>query len=336
MDAENIKKILVIDLAFIGDVILATPTMRALKEHFPKASLTMLTVPLTAEIAAMDPYVDEVLVYDKRGKDKGFLGMWRMARRLSPLGFDLCVSMNFAPRGAAVAWLAGIPHRLGYDAQHGGFFSNIVASSIRSGIQHETLNHLEILRPFGIVSMDASLVLNVPEKEKKSLVKKMNERCLPEKRYVAVAPFGRHPRRSLSLEVTAQLAKHFGENLMLLGGPAEAAELLQASRMADLPQNHVLGGVLTIPELAAFLQEYANCLVTVDTGPLHIAQAVGCRTIAVFGPSNPKIWGPRGAEDVLLYHEYPCAPCNCVGECNYEEACMRDTTAADIIQAIER
>ena len=63
MDAETVKKILVIDLAFIGDVILATPTMRALKAHFPNASLTMLTIPVTAEIAAMDPYVDEVLVY---------------------------------------------------------------------------------------------------------------------------------------------------------------------------------------------------------------------------------------------------------------------------------
>ncbi|MFC2337185.1 MAG: glycosyltransferase family 9 protein, partial [Negativicutes bacterium] len=60
------ERILVIDLAFIGDVILATPTMRALKEAYPAAHITMLTVPLTADVAAMDPYVDEVMVYDKR------------------------------------------------------------------------------------------------------------------------------------------------------------------------------------------------------------------------------------------------------------------------------
>ena len=95
MDAETVKKILVIDLAFIGDVILATPTMRALKVHFPNASLTMLTIPLTAEIAAMNPYVDEVLVYDKRGRDKGFFGMWRAARRLAPIFIDLAVTKKF-------------------------------------------------------------------------------------------------------------------------------------------------------------------------------------------------------------------------------------------------
>ena len=78
----GIKNILVIDLAFIGDVILATPTLRALKEAYPAARITMLTVPLTAEVAAMDPFVDEVLVYDKRGRDKGFFGMFSVAKRL--------------------------------------------------------------------------------------------------------------------------------------------------------------------------------------------------------------------------------------------------------------
>ena len=90
------ERILVIDLAFIGDVILATPTMRALKEAYPAARITMLTVPLTADVAGMDPYVDEVMVYDKRGKDRGLFGMWRVARRLKEKRFDLAVCMNFA------------------------------------------------------------------------------------------------------------------------------------------------------------------------------------------------------------------------------------------------
>ena len=339
MDAESIRKILVIDLAFIGDVILATPTMRALKTRFPKASLTMLTVPLTAEIAAMDPYVDEVLVYDKRGRDKGLLGMWRMARRLAPMGFDLCVSMNFALRGAVVAWIAGIPNRLGYDAQHAKFFLTMVASHERDGIKHETLNHLEVLRPLGVddKNVDASLSMNVPESARESLEKKRSERHIPPDGYLVLCPIGSYARKNLSMAAAAHIARHFSQRraIFMIGGKAEEKQLEEIAKLAELPRNNVLAGALTLPELAAFLEKTA-CLITVDTGPLHIAQAVGCRTIAVFGPTDPVVWGPRGGEDVILYQKTDCSPCWGKGKCERRRACIEGTTAREIIKAVGR
>ena len=339
MDAETIKKILVIDLAFIGDVILATPTMRALKARFPKAGLTMLTIPLTAEIAAMNPYVDEVLVYDKRGKDKGLFGIWRMARRLAPMGFDLCVSMNFALRGAVVARLAGIPHRLGYDAQHAQFFLTMAASHKRDGIKHETRNHLEVLRPLGVddKSADASLSMHVPESAKESLEKKREEHHIPGNGYLVLCPIGSYDRKNLPLATAAHVVRHFSQRraIFLIGGKSEAARLEEIARLAELPQNNVLAGALTLPELAAFLEK-AACLITVDTGPLHIAQAVGCRTVAVFGPTDPVVWGPRGEKDAVLYCKTDCSPCWGKGKCEKRKVCIEGTTARDIIKAVGR
>lgn len=330
------QRILVIDLAFIGDVILATPVVRALKEAYPAAHITMLTVPLTADVAAMNPYVDEVMVYDKRGADRGIFSLWRVSRRIKAQRFDLAVCMNFALRGAALSWLSGIPRRLGYDAQHGGFFLNLVASARREGIRHETLNHLEVLKPLGIATKDTSLVLTPPEKAWAGLKEKRAIHHIPEGGYLALCPFGSYERKDLPLATAAHLVRHWSRRraIFLIGGEAERERLEQIARLAGLPLGNVLGGALTLPELAAFLQK-AACLVTVDTGPLHVAQGVGCRTVAVFGPTDPRVWGPRGKEDAVFYSGYDCSPCWGKGKCFRQYACISDATAREIIRVVE-
>ena len=97
----------------------------------------------------------------------------------------------------------------------------------------------------------------------------------------------------------------------------------------------MLAGILTLSELAAFLEK-ASCLITVDTGPLHIAQAVGCRTVAVFGPTDPMVWGPRGENDVILFHKTDCSPCWGKGNCEKHTACIEGATAREIIKAVGR
>ena len=330
------ERILVIDLAFIGDVILATPVVRALKEAYPAARITMLTVPLTADVAAMNPYVDEVMVYDKRGADRGIFGLWRVSRRIKAQRFDLAVCMNFALRGAALSWLSGIPRRLGYDAQHGRFFLNLVASSQREGIRHETLNHLEVLKPLRITTADTSLVLTPPQEAWAGLKEKRAIHHIPEARYLALCPFGSYERKDLPLATAAHLVRHWSRRraIFLIGGEAERERLEQVARLAGLPLGNVLGGALTLPELAAFLQK-AACLITVDTGPLHVAQGVGCRTVAVFGPTDPRIWGPRGKEDAVFYSGYDCSPCWGKGKCFRQYACISDATAREIIRVVE-
>lgn len=299
------KNILVIDLAFIGDVVLATPVVRTLHEAYPEARLTMLTVPLTESVAAMNPYVDEVLVYDKKGRQKGFLGMLRMARQIKKHRFDLAVCLNFAVRGAVVARLAGIPARLGYDAQHARHFLTHVASAQRPAIQHEAVNHLGVLLPLDLATYDVSLALDIPPEMETSAEEKLVMHGIAAEETVVVCPCGSYERKNLSANTLTELVRLLMAkscNPVLIGGLNDEAVLLQAAHESGLARSRVLAGALSLPELAAFLRR-AALLVTVDTGPLHIAQAVRCPTVAVFGPTDPRVWGPRGEYDVVIAEE---------------------------------
>lgn len=334
---QKFRNILVIDLAFIGDVLLATPVMRALKEAYPGSKLTVMTVPVTAGITRLIPYVDEVIVYDKHGKQKGFFGMFGMADVLKPYKFDLAVCMNFAVRGAVVACLAGIPNRLGYDAQHAGWFLTMKASSRREGIKHETLNHLEVLKPLGITTKDTSLELELSAELREKYNKTREKLGIPESDYLAICPLGSYEKKNFSQATAAHLARHWheaGRRVYLIGSFDEGEALEKIAKMAGLPYMQVLAGALSLPELAVFLKR-ADKLVTVDTGPLHIAQAVGCPVVAVFGPTDPVVWGPRGEDDKILYRNPGCSPCWGKGVCKEKNLCMGNVTALEIIKATD-
>ena len=298
------QNILVIDLAFIGDLILVTPAVRALRETHPNARITMLTVPLTESIARMNPYVDEVLVYDKRGREKGLLGMLRMARRLHRYRFDLAVCMNFAPRGAVVAWLARIPNRFGYDAQHSGLFLTRTASAVRAVPQHETRNQLDFMRALGFSTQDTALALRIPAAVECSFAEKSASRRLASAHYLVLCPCGRVPRRSLSVETAAEFLRAFSDipeavPVYLIGGSQDRAHLMEIAQRAGVEERHVLEGAFSLAEIAVLLRG-AAAIVTVDTGPAHIAQAVHCPTVEIFSTGDPQIWGPQGAHDVVL------------------------------------
>ena len=329
------KNILVINLAFIGDVILTTPAIRALHERFPDARITMMTVPLTESVAGMNPYVDEVLVYDKKGREKGLFGMLRMAARLRRYRFDLAVCMNFAVRGAVVAWLARIPNRFGYDIQYGGIFLTRTASPDRSQAKHEVLNHLDFLRTFGCSTQDSELAFQIPADVECSFAEKSRLLRLTEaQRCLVVCPCGRVRRRSLSAETTAEFIRSFSATaeaapIYLIGGAQDLAYLSQIAHMAELDDSHILAGRFTLQEIAVLLRN-AAAIVSVDTGPAHIAQAVHCPTVEIFSTGDPRIWGPRGAHDVVLAEER-----DPVSGALPNTDCIRSISAARILVAVQ-
>ena len=331
-----IKKILIIDLAFIGDVVLATPVTRALRQKWPQAEITMLTVPLTSSVAAMNPYVDQVLVYDKKNEYRGWSGMWKMAQKLRQYQFDLAVCMNFALRGALVSFLARIPYRLGYDAQWAGMFLTWASDHHRQGLQHETRNHLEVFKAWGWHPEDTSLVLSPAQEVQQSYGVKAQALALEKQKYWVLCPFGSYGRKNMPTALGVQLIRTLEESapVYLIGGAGEKAGLEAFAKAGHIADSRVQAGTLTLPELALFLQG-ARALVGVDTGPMHIAQAVQCPTIALFGPTDPKVWGPENSNSHIIYLANSCSPCWGKGKCQQHNSCMKNIKAQDVLEALK-
>ena len=329
VDHQNIKRILIINLAFIGDVLLSTPVARALRERYPGAVIDMLVIPLAAPIARGNPYVDNVWEYDKRGKHKNARNLWALIRFLRSQHYDLAVATNFALRGALLAWASGIRYRVGYDAQHAGWFLTHIASARRPVVRHEAENYLDVLKPLGISTDDTSLALKLDPGDVAALPAKVNrDKSRP---LVLICPVGSYWQKSWTTAGFGELIRRLvpAAECYLIGARHEAGKLTQINKSAgDLAGE--LAGTLTLGELAALIAE-ARLLITVDTGPMHIANAVGTPVVALFGPTDPRGWGPRGPRDIVLQRPVECSPCWGKSECN-DHRCMEMISSDELIE----
>ena len=307
LDKSSINRILIINLAFIGDVILSTPVARTLKKNYPHATIDMLVVPAAKAVAERNPYIHKVFVYDKKGRHKKISELIVLISQLRREKYNLAVATNFALRGAVVAFLTGATYRAGYDAQYGKWFLNHVARAERIGTRHEADNYLDVLQPLGITTKDTSLCLSIPL-EDTAYVKNIIGQTQG-KKLVVICPAGSYKRKSWTVEGYSKLICEISTyaDCYLIGGKAEEDFLNEINDLAGSCAE-VYGGTLTLGQSAALIQ-MADVMISVDTGPLHIAQAVHTPVLALFGPTNPAIWGPRNKQDIIFYHKVECSPC---------------------------
>lgn len=330
IEPKSIRKILFINLAYIGDVILSTPLLGALKSAYPSATIDMLVTPSTAEVARGNPYVDNIILYDKRGSHRRIQELWKLIQHLRQQNYDLAITTNFSLRSPAMAWASGARWRIGFDAQHAGIFLTHMASAKRQVVKHEIENQMEVLQPLGIVGNDTTMEYKIDPTDIKNMQSKIKMQSV--KPVVVICPFGRNFLKSWTKEGYSSVLKAIAPlaECYLIGGKAEKQQLEELNTAAG-GLAHILAGTLTLGELAALLQQ-AKLLITVDTGPMHIGQAVGTPTVALFGPTDDRVWGPRGKHDVIIKAKTKCRPCYLIQDC-VSNRCMQEIAVQDAIQA---
>src|SRR5215470_13652893 len=122
MDPHQWEKVLVLQTSFLGDTVLSLPLVSEIKRRFPQASLSLLTSPQGRDLLRDHPDIDEIIVDDKKGVDRGWRGLWRKARGLRQMGFSAAFSPHKSLRSALVLFFAAIPHRVGFRQSKGWFF----------------------------------------------------------------------------------------------------------------------------------------------------------------------------------------------------------------------
>jgi heptosyltransferase-2 len=320
-------KILVKGVNWLGDAVMTLPAIRAIKARFQGSRVVVLTKGSLADLYGCEPAVDETLPYGG-----GFLPFVRLVRRLRRERFDLAFVFPRSLRASLAPFFSRIPRRVGYagDARR-----PILTDAVpRDGLldRHRVAYYLELLRPFGKVPPASAPEIAPPAEARAWAAEK-----LPGGPWAGLNPgatYGRakqwFPERFEDLG--RRLASR-GFRVAVVGGPAEAA---LGRRVADGIGRAAacFSGQTSLPQLAALI---ARCglFVTNDTGPMHVAAAVGTPIVAVFGPTDPRTTRPFGDRHVVVRHEVECAPC-LLRECPIDHPCMKLLGVDRVWEACQR
>lgn len=320
--------VLVIQTAFLGDVVLTTGLLTLLAERF--GPVDVVTTPAAATLVETHPAVRRAIGYDKRGADAGLGGLLRLARRLREGRYASAYLPHRSVRSAALARLAGVPERIGFAGSPGAWTYTRRITRPESGHEAERILSLAEPPPGSV----AAVSLGLTSDDRRLAAEWLGARGVGQG-FVALAPGSiwgtkRWPGY-------AELAAALDGPVVIVGGPEDRV-LAESVAMAAPGRAHVAAGELPLRAAAALL-ERASVLVTNDSAPLHLATAVGTRIVAIFGPTLPAFgFGPRGAGDRIVEHEpMPCRPCSSHGPqvCPLgHHRCMRDISVERVLEAV--
>ena len=330
-------KILVIRRRYLGDVVLLGSLFRNLRLHWPKARIAALVEPAYGGILALNPDVDAVLA-----PPEGALAWAGFAVRLRREAFTHVLDIDNTERTAVIARLSGAPLRVAlhhgpHPIKLGALYTDVLHDP---GPEHEsrpiTEYYLKALAPAGVPVASREIRL-VPRDEE---VAEWRRHVGSQGRTLLVHPGSRSPWRLWPSErfaaVCDRAQDELGVQVVLAGGPAEARIV---SEIRSLARTHLMAleRPPSLPSFAA-LARASTALLCHDSGPMHVAAAVGTPVIALYGSQNPVLFRPHGPGHTLLVPPMPCA-CVTPGECtpgdSYRNHCVRLHSVEEAFAAVK-
>ncbi len=334
------RKIMVVSVNWLGDAVFSTPVFFALKKQYPDARITCLCVPRVADVLSMCTAIDETIVYDEDGADRPLIAKLSLIRRLVRGKFDAAFILRKSLSRTLIVMLAGIPVRVGYAAD--GWRWLLTHQVPAKGMQevHRSDAYLRVIESYGVPVSDRSCRLSASE----DVIRGWRARLLSmgvksEDRLIAINTGGNWDLKQWPVERFVDLIKEIYARklgkVILPGAPKDLQRVKKIKELSVIGDDLMITAGDTGITCLAGLFSCIDTLVTADTGPLHLAAALGVRTVALFGPTRPEITGPRGQkEGVLLQKDVKCnrAPCYYL-ECK-DNQCMKVITVEDVLHVL--
>ncbi len=296
----KLKRILITRTDRFGEFLLIIPLIRALARAYPQARITLLVSAQVAPLARCIEGVAEIIIWDNA--ICGFKELWGFSRSLRVKHFDACVVCNPVKELHLLAFLSGIPVRVGYARKWGFLLTHRVKDKKYLGRKHEIAYNLDLLVALGLRSSERELDLIIPEQDRGRADNLLGEFTGA----VAVHAFTSDTLKQWPFEyfqgLVRQLAVRMQVPVVLVGGQEERP---QAKLIYDgsFPGVRDLIGKTTLVELAAVLKK-CRVLVTGDSGPMHLAACVGTPVVAIFRndlPGKTAVrWGPAGRKNIVV------------------------------------
>ncbi|MFQ5812431.1 MAG: lipopolysaccharide heptosyltransferase II [Anaerolineae bacterium] len=337
------SSILIIKPCCLGDVLVATPVIAALRQAFPRARIDFAVGGWSRAMVENNPHLDGLVDCGPVGSGSRY--SWReyldLVRRIRAGGYEACFVLDRSPLISLLPYLGGIPQRVGLDSRGRGF--SLTVGVPVAGLKHEAELYLDTARAVGVEVNEPRLEFYPAGEDRRHVAEML--RAAPQVPLVVIHPAGgSNPGMILSAKrwppqrfaaLADRLIEERGAQVCLVGGPDDgpiAAAIKESMRQEPWD----LTGQLTLGQLSALL-ERCDLFIGHDTGATHLAVAVGAPVVAIFGPSDPRMYGPYSENSVALWHDVGCNPCLLHGRWNAacrRFRCIEAVTVEEVWQAV--
>ncbi len=367
LPTRQFKRILLIKPSAFGDVLHTIPVLVKLRERYPQARIDWLITPENSDIVRCHPALSNVVLFPRKDLERigrswsATAGFFRLLYQLWDTRYDLVIDMHGQFRSAVLTLATGAGVRIGFDrpqgqketdrhrpaeayrhgwtgAREGSWLAYTHRIPILTLDVHAVDRYLWLGPLLGLSDGPPDFRIHVPPECEPSVAELLAACGLSSRPFAALFPGTIWPTKHWQVEGFADVARHLlrtGRPVVLCGGPADR----ERSRLVAqaCPGVVDLTGQTTIGEIVALVRRAEVC-VTNDSGPMHLAVALDRPVVSVFGPTDAVWIGPYGRPNAVVRADLPCSPCYLrqVSQCPHEHACMKQVTAAMVIERMER